>query len=282
MSVVSPSNFDIPLMSPDSLAYSVGNDYNANVVSSVNSNSLTIRHEITGENLVRELLEKGDAVFAAEVSSPSTTYREIYKADSDRVPHLTQNVEWNPADVIYPIYVRPLVLSDLTQPIDLVLTESNGVHSIWSGVNVRIRPATVLACSDFFFKSGAHSILKLFEDSEMREGSFRVLPNTNNGFQFDVFMPTSLFNAMINPGQHTEHRDSILTAALASGLHLLRTDHLHSDGPGNDWQDFPALRRLNEFLTQNGLPAWDDQDFHPDEAASSLRPLLLANILSNE
>ena len=61
-------------MAPDSLAYTSGNDYNASVVSSSKSDSLTVRHEVTGSNLVRELLESGDAVFAAEISCPSTTY----------------------------------------------------------------------------------------------------------------------------------------------------------------------------------------------------------------
>ena len=276
------SDFDVPLLADGSLDYVPGNEYHTSVESLPDADGLVISHKVDGENLVSALLEHGSATFGAEISSPSTTFRQILTAAPSHTRTATQEVTWQEGDVCRPVYVRPLVLFNAKDSREIVLKKHHGVHEFWLGSMARLQPATILAKSEFFVTSGIHSILTLTANEEIEDGAFRVLPNTKEDFKFDVEMNPNLIEAIRNPGEHTELRDAVLTAALVSGFYVLQQDFNQDEDSENDWTKYPVLRRLNKMLKDKGISTWDDDQFYPDEAASTLRPLRLSKVVDDD
>lgn len=271
------SNFNIPILQNDSADYIDGNIYHTRVLlSDTSQNAFSVRHEISGNNLVRELLLKNRAQFAAEACAPASTYRQIFVEDSVGVTSLVQEVSVPDELIVSPLYVRPLVISDTSISQEITLDLSHGVHEMWHGVTIAIDQASILALGEFETGVGIHSLLKTVESKDLKEGTYYVRLNTSNGFFFEMNLPPQLFSSMRNPGNH-EHRNTLLTAGLASGFHQLKNDYADPE----EWQQHVVLLALHKELRARNLPTWEDSNFEPDEIASSLKHIELAGVGEN-
>ena len=262
-------NGNCPLLSHDRLDY-VDGAYEAIVRRATSGEGMVVQHTVRGRNLVSNLLRQGKAAFAVEVSSPYATYREIRNADRNGEVELTQAVSWAPEEIVPPVYVRPLAIAVLDQPISITLNSRHGVHDLWKDVEVSLAPGTILAQDRFWRASSTlESLIRLVSNDALPPGAYRVDMNTGEGLHFMVQMHPELFGWMINPDAQ-RHRDAILTGCLSRALEMIRTEY------GNDdrWREFPVLRALHRKLNDDRLNTWEDGDaFHPDETASRLKPL---------
>ena len=264
---------DWPILSPSSLDYVQGTYETEN--SDESNNSTTVRHRLIGDNLVRRLVLGGQAQFAVEVAEPHSAFRSIQIAIEQRASHTAQVVEWSKSTCGTPVSIRPLVVFDPDGNLQLRLdSEKDGVHSVWHGQRVEIQSGAILAHDDFFFPASGLSIVRLAidEQNQIPEGTFTVETSEMEGFVFKVRMHKKLFEDMQNPGAAIDHRDSILTGALIAGLSKIKHDYTREDSEFGDWSQFQNLRILEKLLREKGIPTWEDDQFDPAYAATSLKP----------
>ena len=268
---------NVPLMGGSRMDY-VNGSYAVDVTRGQDKQSMMVFHSVSGENLVRDLLSKGHAAFAVEVSSPYATYRKVERClNQGRVTAegaivAEQEVVWLDKDVVPPVYIRPLVIANIDSAEKILLTQEHGLHDLWNGTNINLLPGTVLAVDTFWTPTSTfESLLRVTKDQQLEPGSFRVEKCTLEGFHFKVHMHPSLYDFVANPLEsQINYRDSILTGALAIGFEILRREY---DSP-EKWKEFPVLRQLHAELKEKNIVPWDEgADFHGEEVATRLKPI---------
>ena len=259
-----------PILAAERLDYTDG-AYEVAVTRDPKGAGMTIRHLVSGRNLVAHLLRRSEATFAVEVSAPYATYRQVCRAETIGEVETLQTVSWSVHDVIPPVYVRPMVIATTMDPTTIVLNGEHGVHQIWQGVEVVVEPGLILA-TDRFWRAAStwESLIRLVPDDTLPAGVYRVDASTVEGFQLRVQMHPKLFGKMVNPGDSHEHCRSILTACLSRGLEIVKEDYV----PDERWREFPVLRALHDKLMEENLPTWDVEGFRPDEVACRLKPIV--------
>lgn len=274
---------DWPVLSPNSLDYVNGTYETEN--SDESNNSTTVRHRLVGDNLVRRLVLGGQAHFAVEVAEPHSAYRSIRIADEQGASHTVQSVNWTEATCSGPVSIRPMIVFDPEGSLQIRLdSDKDGVHRLWHGRRIEIQAGAILALENFFRPASGLSIVRLAIDdqSQIPEGAFKVETSELEGFVFKVRMHKKLFEDMQNPGAATDHRDSILTGALISGLAMIKRDYTQEEGELGDWTRYPNLRILEKLLRNKGVATWDDDQFDPAYAATVLKPIVFTPDQSNE
>jgi len=268
------SGMNFPLLDESRMDY-IDGSYAGTVSPGNESNEMVVRHEVIGRNLVGRLLSEDQAVFAVDVSSPYTTYRQIKKCSASGEVSAEQKVIWERNAVKPPIYLRPLVISTVAKKITLS-KDYDGVHGLWNGSSLYLREGTILASDQFWsHTSTMESLIRLqcAQNGELSIGSYRVKESTDEGFHFNVIAHPDLYRALVSPGEYIDHRDAILTGALAAGFEILRRDFVPDNEGTRDWSEHPVLRALHKILEKKGICTWDRDDFHAEEAATKLRPL---------
>lgn len=274
---------DWPILSPHSLDYVKGSYETENTFES--NSSTRVRHTLVGDNLVRRLVIRGRAQFAVEVAAPHSAYRAIEIAKEQSASHATQLVEWANTNCCDPVSIRPLVVFDRGSHHRITLDSvEDGVHSVWHRKEIVIQPGAILAREHFFRPASGLSILRLAVDDQAKipEGAFTVETTEVDGFVFKVRMHKKLFEDLQTPGTSIDHRDSILTGALVSGLAMIRRDYTNNDRDGGEWTQYPNLRILEKLLRENGVSTWEDDQFDPAFAATVLKPIVFSPDQSNE
>ena len=260
---------ELPLLAEERMDY-VNSEYRVSVTQGEDKHSMDVRHEVRGKNLIVSMLKKSEAVFAIEISSPHATFREIDKSDVRGKISCTQKVSWDAATVVSPVYIRPLIVTEIDEPQSIRLsTEEHGVHSIWHERKIQLRSGSILAADRFWaFRSTFESLLRLVTDPEgkLRPGEYRVEANTSEGFYFQVFVHSDLFHFLVNPGEQGNYRDGIFTSALIVGFETLQREYQEN------WEEYPVLKELHKMLENKGIPAWDEDNFHAEIAATRFRP----------
>ena len=266
------SAVDFPVMSAERLDYTDG-EYKTRVQPSRDGGALEVHHQVSGDNLVTQLLRQSKAAFAAEIAAPYSTYRRIdveQNGDYEKSVRVRQAIDWPNEAVVPPVHIRPLIIAKERE--ELTLGPDDGVHMLWQGVNVKLHPGSIIAEGPFWrAASTLESLLRVAKDKHgrLKEGSYCVKADTSDGFHFKVIMHPSLFDSISAVRFRSEAR-TILTGALAQGLNILCNDHK------DDWSQFPVLRSLYKMIEDEGLATWDMQDeFHADEAATRLKPIEL-------
>ena len=236
-----------PVLASDRLDY-VDSAYEVAVSRASKGVGMSVRHRISGQNLVASLLKGLQATFAVEVSSPYATYREIRRADARGEVETVQTVTWGVQDVLPPVYVRPLVIATVPEPSSIVLNSEHGVHEVWRGVEVELVPGAILAADQFWRAASTwQSLIRLVSNDELPQGAYQVTMSSGDGFHFRVEMHPDLFATMVSPGDsHRHHCQSILTGCLSRGLELVRQEYA---GGSEQWRESPVLRKRCERPT---------------------------------
>ena len=260
-----------PILASDRLDY-VGSAYAVAVARASEGTGMSVRHRICGRNLVASLLERQQATFAVEVSSPYATYREIQRVGETGLLEAIQAVTWDSRDIVPPVYLRPLVIATVDEPSTIVLNGEHGVHEVWQGVTVDLAPGAILGADQFWRAASTwQSLLRLVSNDALPQGAYQVKTNTGDGFHFRVEMHPELFETMVSPGDSYRHCQSILTGCLSRGLELVKQEY---GGTGERWREYPVLRALHDKLDKQGLGTWDDDKFRPDLVATRLKSIV--------
>ena len=268
------ANDNLPVLTMDRLDYVEG-AYEVAITRASKGTGMEVRHRVSGRNLVAHFLKESKASFAVEVSAPYATYREILRADDSGEAEAVQTVFWKSEDVVPPVYLRPMAIATVTEPIKVVLNGEHGVHEIWHEVEVEVEPGVILAADRFWRAASTwQSLIRLGSNDTLPAGVYRVDTNTADGFYFKVQMHPDLYRIMVNPGEDEhDHCQSILTGCLSRGLEMLREEY----GEDERWQEYPVLKALHAKLVDNQLPTWDEPGFRADEVATRLKPIVFGS-----
>ncbi|MBF2760292.1 MAG: hypothetical protein ISN28_08465 [Ectothiorhodospiraceae bacterium AqS1] len=277
-----------PVMHPDSIDY-VDGEYKVDIKSDADANGINVHHSLIGDNLVSQYILEEKAIFATEVVSPSSTYREIIQHEwADNKPSLEakQSVTIDKEKVVSPYYYRPLVIvKNAIEKEKIILQAKHGIQKFFYDNEMSILPGTILA-KDKFWNSEDYlfQLLKIDADENLTKGSFEVDDITNEGFYFKVRFATDLYELITRAqGDQCNFRDAILTFALSEGLNIIyreyrgdRGDEVREDEnpEGERWRMYPALCRLYEEIDGRNLPCWDSKDFKPERIATALKPII--------
>ena len=236
--------------------------------------SICLEHRIRGNNLVRELILEGRAVFACTVTAHHCAYSKVFISrqplrPSDHALVQQQDIRLNPDEINHPIRLQPHVIT--RDGLSSFRGEAHhGLGQDWLGALIEFPSAAFLAVAPSRpLLDEVRNILRLQEDKENRlpEGCFEVDAVLKQGFYFRVLVAPDLYESLQHSGSATRHCSSIYSAALAQGLQILQREY-----QGLDLKEYPNLRRLNRKFREESLPTWRDSDFNANRVVAVLYP----------
>ena len=229
--------------------------------------SFVVRHSIDGAPLITRLLEDGRARYVCILSSPVSSYRKTFVSST-----ALHQIQWDVDDLGEPPLFTPMIVTLTDQ--DLVLAQDrDGVHDIWDGATVRFPAGGRLAVGDVVeLRASLFHLLSFRSDDTLLPGTFRV-DTQSEPFQFTVKLSPDLHRFLQNKDLGIE-RKHIITHIVTACLASLQRDYAENDDEGG-WQSYRPLVALAQYLQDNEIAHWADDDFHPELAATTLYPHIL-------
>ena len=229
--------------------------------------SFVVRHSIDGAPLISRLLEDGRARYVCIISSPVSSFRKTFLSST-----ASHQVQWDVDDLGEPPLFTPMIVAMTDQ--DLALTQDrDGVHEIWDGATVRVPAGGRLAIGDVVeLRASLFHLLSFRSDDTLAPGTFRV-DTQSEPFQFVVKLSPDLHRFLQNKEQGTQ-REHIITHIVTACMAGLQRDYAKNDDEGG-WQSYRPLVALAQYLQDQKVGHWADDDFHPELAATTLYPHIL-------
>lgn len=218
----------------------------------------TVVHELTDGPEIEALLKDGSAAYATEVRCPRTMLSRIEHSASHN-----QVIEFKDTERNDDLFLIPGIIakSDATLPTD-------GLHPLVHGgrPEVRIPAGWWLARGgEYRFTPLLVNLLKFVKDKDgkLGPGTMSVEESDLSGNPyFRVTLAAELYD------HRREDRDVQIAALIAAFGHLPRSS-MAKDEPNDDCPLAEALR--SRFESANPpVPDWDDPDFDPARAATSI------------
>lgn len=228
--------------------------------------SFVLKHRVEGAPLISRLLNEKGARYVCAVSSPISSYRRTHVSSTSE-----QHIQWDTDDLGEPPLFTPMIVS--VASCNLRLDQSlDGVHELWHGQHVALEKGSRLALGPVVqLRSSILRLLSLHAKEELEDGSFFVDAETEGGFQFRVNLNPRL-HAFLQYVDKGGSRDNIMTHIVTACLALLRREFSEDDDEDGGWKSHRNLRALADFLEDKNLPHWADDDFRPEQVATSLHP----------
>ena len=228
--------------------------------------SFVVRHRIDGAPLISRLLDEGKALYACAVSSPISSYRRTHVSETE-----SQRVQWDDSDLGEPPLFTPMIVS-LSECSLVLSAQRDGVHDIWDQQTVSLQRGSRLALGHVVqLQSSILQLLTLYADKDLGEGEFYVDALTEQGFQFRVSISPDLHQFLKVP-RNDGIRGHVMTHIVSACLSLLKRDfHADSEDEGG-WKSHRNLRALADYLQSRDLPHWSDEEFRPEQVATTLYP----------
>ena len=265
-----------PVLEDGNLSYPEG-QYHVSIVTEGNV-SVVVNHQLQGAPFIVRLLGEGKCKFGCLVSVPLTGYRKLELSKDSR-----QVVEWDIDVIGEPPMLRPIVVAveEFTCKLDL----NDGVNEAWRDRSITFPKGARLALRGYLKAfSSLNQLLEVVKDVNLPSGSFEVQPCTEEGFYFKVKVATDLFGFIQDHGGYQQHRGSILSHVASRCFEILKQNygpsHDVNDDEG-DWRQFRNLLALSEYLEQNDLNIWDEDEFSPELVATRLYPHKLPELDSD-
>jgi hypothetical protein len=231
--------------------------------------SAEVEHELSGMPLIEQMLSTEHAAYVCSISVPITSYRSIEVSTTGH----RHTVVWNKDHVGEPPYLRPFIAC--LRRFEHTLKKADGVSEAWHGKRIRMEKGARLVLGPFFrTASSLQHLLSVVRDPNLKAGTLRLEPASNDGFYFRVHVAEDLFAFIQRPADDSElrHSRSILTHAISCCFEHLRKQY-GDDGDGDDgWRSFRNLVALAEEMERKDLKIWNDPDFSPEQAATALHP----------
>ena len=231
--------------------------------------SFVLKHRIEGAPLISRLLKDEKARYVCAVSSPISSYRRTHISSSR-----SQQIQWNTDDLGEPPLFTPMIVSIDSFHLRLK-KKRDGVHEVWHNQRVAITKGSRLALGHVVqLRSSILQLLSLRSEKELKDGEFRVLAATEEGFQFRVDLNPEL-HAFLQISSKDGIREHIMTHIVTACLALLQREFKEDSDEEGGWKSYRSLRALADFLTSRGLLHWSDDDFKPEYIATKLYPHVL-------
>ena len=264
----------VPVLEAGNLSFPNGR-YTVDFEPGEDRTSFVLKHRVEGAPLISRLLREERARYVCAVSSPISSYRRTHASTAP-----SQHVRWDTDDLGEPPLFTPMIVSIESSNLRLD-REHDGVHEVWHHQRVLLLKGSRLALGPVVqLRSSILQLLSLISDPALPEGTFLVDAETEP-FQFLV---------KLNPGLHASlkyHRkdgirEHIMTHIVSACLALLQRDFNEDDDENGGWKSHRNLGALADFLEDRKLPHWTDENFRPEQIATSLYPHTLPHEQSGE
>lgn len=221
----------------------------------------TVVHELTDGPEIEALLKDGSAAYATEVRCPRTMLsRIVLSASHDQVD---QVIEFKDTERNDDLFLIPGIIakSNATLPTD-------GLHPLVRGG----RPEVQIPAGWWLARGGEYRFTPLLvnllrfvkdKDDKLRPGTMSVEEAILSGDPyFRVTLAAELYD------HRREDRDVQIAALIAAFGHLPRS----SMATGQDNEDCPLAETLRSRFESASppVPDWDDPEFDPARAATSI------------
>ena len=228
--------------------------------------SFVLKHRLEGAPLISRLLAEDKARYVCTVSSPISSYRRTHLSSSPSQP-----IQWDIEDLGEPPLFTPMIVSVASSEFLLDKTQ-DGVHDVWHDQRVILAKGSRLALGQVVqLRSSILHLLSFHANEELKDGTFFVDAETEQGFQFRVNLSTSLHAFLQYPSKgHT--RKNIMTHIVTACLALLQRDFKEDSEEEGGWESHRNLKAFAEFLKSQKLHHWADPEFHPEQVATTLYP----------
>ncbi len=261
-----PKTFPFPVVSPVSLDYQSSVKYECKI--SIKDSTITVTHQISDGNIIADSLRRGNAKFGCMVSLPATMYRKLH-TDDNKLLEVVQNIKYESGknDMQYPM-LRPVIIMTEDIPIENP-DKAQGFNDIWLEKKINFPKGGIIGFDDWFiFEHAVHGMFSLKPDNNIEYGIIKVEPSEDEGFRFNVQVHTSFLTFMQCQNGEQNHIDSIWTHVLSSALVILATQYKEKE----KWEQYINLKSLTQYLQNKNQPHWSEDDFYPEEVATSLYP----------
>ena len=261
-----------PILETGSLSFPEGR-YVLDFEAGDDRSSYTITHRITGAPLITRLLESHQARYVCIVSSPISSYRATHVSEGAQ-----HEVRWDADELGEPPMFTPVIVCSKALEITLD-ARRDGVHRIWDKQKISLYKGSRLALGSVIqLESSILHLLSLHEDANLKDGQFVVEPESEP-FRFRVNVSTKLHQFLRY--RAGEHRSNIMTHIVTACLARLQHDHVEDDGE-TGWESHRNLKAFADYLADQGLGHWRDDDFRPEKVATALYPHVLPENASSE
>ena len=267
----SVSAFPFPVLSESSLCYVEGVSYEASIERKDEKDDITVEHRLRGDSLVATLINEKRAKFACVVSAPLTMHRKVHPLETDSQGNAwaTQRISCNEGELSGIPRLRPIVVCTENIP-PVLVRASHGLDRVfYSGEHVEFPDGTIIADAGWMKFGGHRGLFQVECDANLPNGTVKVTESMTDGFYFVVSVHPEMYAIMQDERENSECKN-IMIGALTDALSALQNGDLREE-----WQDHQTLQALHRDLVAHGLVTWEDKDFRPLLAASTIRPFAL-------
>ena len=223
--------------------------------------SIEIEHKISGAAFIEKLIREGSVQFYCLFSAPKTGIRTLHETDR------TARIEWEASIVGQPPRLRPMLVYT-GEDQEYELTQECGVAELWRGKKIILPKGARLARGSFVdVNSSEHSFLRFSREAKFERGRCSVFPNHEEGFYFTIKAAPDVFDLVQRKGMNAALRSGILTGVVCHCFSILKYMYKETEDDSNE---FPNLKTLSAKLERDFGCDWNDDDFDPMLAATTL------------
>ena len=255
-----------PVLSSDCLGYQDSVSYSARIFRRGKGGNISVEHHLSDDNLIASLVKNGGAKFACAVSVPSTMFRAVFTNDDAGI-QTTQSFDCGEGNLSDEAKFRPIVICTGGMQ-SATVCESYRLDEFYAGQTIQFPDGAIIADGGWkrFGGLGGSILVIRKADENLESGKFWVEDSTENGFQFIVKVAADIYDALQKPGENKNHCISVLTHALSSGLALVAKRYR------DNWREFQNLQMVHRDLEEKNEKTWEDEDFSPERAATTIYP----------
>ena len=279
--------FSFPALSPMSMDYQEGVEYDAEVHVNKSAGEITVNHVLTGDSIIDEFIKNQKAVFGCVVALPATMYRRVHVCtdivtEPNRVT-AEQKIDYKESgysDSVERPQFMPIIIKKGEDRIGS--SEKNtGLGDLWKNKEIKFPAGGMVGSAGWWrIHRITRDIVSFQVDERMEQGKIKVVFDDKGGGRFLGIVDKSFLTFLKNPPNESakHHVNSVCIHVLSQGLSNL------ASGEPDDWQSHPNLKALADSLIERNYPGWweEDQDFKPELIATDITPYEFDRIENGE
>lgn len=211
----------------------------------------SIHHRIDGGQALLEIVERGDAAWAAEVRCPSTLLSFLRVANDGSS---FQRLDWSREDMHDEWFVLPglLAVRDCS-------FESDDLGSLWRGRRINAPAGWWLARGRPVRGQGLRqSLLRFVRAPDLDAGTMEVVAERDEGLRFAIRLADDAYDGF-------QDDRNLQVAGLIAACSLFK--ETFEDGVE---EHFGVVREVRRRLEDAQVAAWDEDGWNPARAATAI------------
>ena len=256
----------------DRYDYNEESTYNVSQLDVDRSSYIVLEHKISGDNLISQLLESGEAKFITTIVLKSAMYRETL----DQVEtingsnlHVKQKIPLQTTFETQSFFCGVVYIGDDRE----ITLDANrmGLDKFWDGVIIQLLKGSIIARDGWRELESTASDLLTIRKNDTCKYSFDVTLLSEEGGKFIAEMEPVLFESIHRASNNNPHRRSIITHILCVGFMKLEKEYR-----SRDFESYTNFKGIKFELERVGLKTWEDgDDFDPNKVACHFLPHIL-------